>query len=213
MTRDRQLIARHEVEIGTTTDVAARFSDRRTTREVDGKAIEGWFAEDFTLAKIKAGDWRTYRDLMAPAELRQIATYAFGIGPGKRTIVEEAANGVLRPANELIRDAHAAGLQVHPYTFRDEPRHLEGLCWRSRGRIPRVLSVGRRRCVQRFPGHGAACTGEVGAAGRLSSARGTGSRRPETCHRSIRPTYTDELHDIDTASKTNLNKVRSSGLT
>jgi glycerophosphoryl diester phosphodiesterase len=80
-------------------------------------------ARPYDLAK--AGDARTYKDLMAPSELRQIATYAYGIGPWKRTIVEEdAATGALAPATTLIRDAHAAGLRVHPYTFRDEPRHL-----------------------------------------------------------------------------------------
>jgi glycerophosphoryl diester phosphodiesterase len=52
-TRDGVLIARHENEIGGTTDVAARFPDRKTTKLVDGQSIAGWFAEDFTLAEIK----------------------------------------------------------------------------------------------------------------------------------------------------------------
>lgn len=53
ITRDGVLIARHENEIGETTDAAARFPDRRTTRLVDGGEVTGWFAEDFTLAEIK----------------------------------------------------------------------------------------------------------------------------------------------------------------
>jgi len=52
-TRDGVLIARHENEIGGTTDVAARFPDRRQTRTIDGQSITGWFTEDFTLAEIK----------------------------------------------------------------------------------------------------------------------------------------------------------------
>jgi glycerophosphoryl diester phosphodiesterase len=54
-TRDGVLLARHESEIGTTTDVAdhPEFADRRTRRVVDGVVREGWFAEDFTLAEIK----------------------------------------------------------------------------------------------------------------------------------------------------------------
>ncbi len=52
-TRDGALIARHENEIGATTDVAARFPDRKRTKVVDGKSIDGWFAEDFTLAEIR----------------------------------------------------------------------------------------------------------------------------------------------------------------
>ena len=53
-TKDGVLIARHENEIGGTTDVAERsFPTRRTTKTVDGQAITGWFTEDFTLAEIK----------------------------------------------------------------------------------------------------------------------------------------------------------------
>ena len=52
-TRDGHLVARHENEIGGTTDVANRFPDRRTTKMVDGVQVTGWFTEDFTLAEIK----------------------------------------------------------------------------------------------------------------------------------------------------------------
>ena len=241
MTKDGELITRHEPEIGATTDVAVKFPERKTIKQLDGKPLEGWFTEDFTLAEIKtlrakqprayrasawdgvyqvptlqevidlvqrakaatgrevciypetkhptyfaeqgldidaalvavlernglteasapvlvqsfetgnlkklkgmidvrlvqlmddftaqpydlakAGAKTTYRDLMQPAALAEIATYAYGIGPWKRTIVPEK-DGVLEPANRLIEDAHAAGLKVHPYTFRDEPQFL-----------------------------------------------------------------------------------------
>ena len=55
MTRDGVLIARHENEIGGTTDVAAhpRFAERRRTQVIDGETMSGWFTEDFTLAEIK----------------------------------------------------------------------------------------------------------------------------------------------------------------
>jgi glycerophosphoryl diester phosphodiesterase len=52
-TRDGVLIARHENEIGGTTDVANRFPDRRATKTIDGTSVTGWFTEDFTLAEIK----------------------------------------------------------------------------------------------------------------------------------------------------------------
>ena len=52
-TKDGVLIARHENEIGGTTDVADRFPDRKRTKTVDGQSITGWFTEDFTLAEIK----------------------------------------------------------------------------------------------------------------------------------------------------------------
>jgi glycerophosphoryl diester phosphodiesterase len=55
MTRDGVLIARHENEIGGTTDVAQhpQFADRRRTQVIDGETMDGWFTEDFTLAEIK----------------------------------------------------------------------------------------------------------------------------------------------------------------
>ncbi len=55
MTRDGVLIARHEPEIGGTTDVAAHpeFADRRRVQVIDGETMSGWFTEDFTLAEIK----------------------------------------------------------------------------------------------------------------------------------------------------------------
>jgi glycerophosphoryl diester phosphodiesterase len=54
-TSDGVLVARHENEIGATTDVAAHpeFAARRRTKTIDGVAITGWFTEDFTLAELK----------------------------------------------------------------------------------------------------------------------------------------------------------------
>lgn len=55
MTRDGVLIARHENEIGGTTDVARhpQFAKRRRTQIIDGESMDGWFTEDFTLSEIK----------------------------------------------------------------------------------------------------------------------------------------------------------------
>lgn len=53
-TKDGVLVARHENEIGGTTDVATKFADRRRTQVVDGDTITGWFTEDFTLAELKS---------------------------------------------------------------------------------------------------------------------------------------------------------------
>lgn len=238
-TRDGVLIARHENEIAETTDVAARpeFADRRTTREIDGRPVTGWFTEDFTLAEIRtlrarerlpfrdhsrdgrflvptfaevldlarrksreggrtigvypetkhptyfraiglpleepllrdlaaagyrrrdapvyiqsfeAGNLKalreatdlpliqlledrggpfdrpgtTYEDLVRPAGLAAIAAYADGIGPNKRLIAPVDAEGRLLPPTSLVRDAHAAGLLVHPWTMRSEASFL-----------------------------------------------------------------------------------------
>jgi glycerophosphoryl diester phosphodiesterase len=55
MTKDGQLVARHENEISGTTDVAAHpeFAARRMTKTIDGTPVSGWFTEDFTLAELK----------------------------------------------------------------------------------------------------------------------------------------------------------------
>ncbi len=52
-TKDGVLVARHENEIGTTTDVAEKFPARRTRKLVDGDSVSGWFTEDFTLAELR----------------------------------------------------------------------------------------------------------------------------------------------------------------
>ena len=55
VTKDAVLVARHENEIGATTNVAdhIEFAKRRKAKVVDGVAMEGWFTEDFTLAELK----------------------------------------------------------------------------------------------------------------------------------------------------------------
>ncbi|MGQ0480730.1 MAG: glycerophosphodiester phosphodiesterase family protein, partial [Pseudonocardia sp.] len=54
-TADGVLVARHEPEIGTTTNVARRpeFASRRVTKTVDGVRTHGWFVEDFTLEELR----------------------------------------------------------------------------------------------------------------------------------------------------------------
>ena len=76
---------------------------------------------DFT----ESGDARTYESLLTRAGLRRIARYADGIGPDKNRIVpREAATGRLLAPTAVVRRAHAAGLVVHPYTFRPENEFL-----------------------------------------------------------------------------------------
>ena len=75
---------------------------------------------DFTVT----GDPRTYADLTTPSGLKWVARYADGLGPDKGQIVpRDAQNRLLEPTS-LVRDAHRAGLEVHPYTFRPENNFL-----------------------------------------------------------------------------------------
>jgi glycerophosphoryl diester phosphodiesterase len=54
-TKDGFLVARHENEIGSTTDIAGHpeFAARKTRKSIDGEKVGGWFTEDFTLAELK----------------------------------------------------------------------------------------------------------------------------------------------------------------
>jgi glycerophosphoryl diester phosphodiesterase len=73
---------------------------------------------------VVSGDPRTYADLATPAGLAEIATYADGIGPNKNLIVPRDAQNRLTSPTMLVRDAHRAGLVVHPWTFRRENTFL-----------------------------------------------------------------------------------------
>lgn len=75
---------------------------------------------DFVLS----GDTRTYADLLTPAGLAQVAVYADGLGPPKDLIIPRKPDGSLDAPTTLVSDAHAAGLIVHPYTFRPENSFL-----------------------------------------------------------------------------------------
>ena len=93
------------------------------------------------------GDVRTFSDLLTPAGLAEIRTYADGIGPWKPYLISSAgvdANGdgvaddvngdgkvneqdrrLLAPS-QVVANAHKLGLLVHPFTFRNEQRRLTG---------------------------------------------------------------------------------------
>jgi glycerophosphoryl diester phosphodiesterase len=69
---------------------------------------------------VRRGDPHTYADLATPAGLAEIATYADAIGPNKALVIPRDADGRLGAPSTLVADAHAAGLMVHPWTFRAE---------------------------------------------------------------------------------------------
>jgi glycerophosphoryl diester phosphodiesterase len=68
------------------------------------------------------GGTLTYEHMATPAGLAQIASYAKGVGPEKSFIIPLDSAGNLDPsrATGFVQQAHAVGLQVHPYTFRSE---------------------------------------------------------------------------------------------
>jgi glycerophosphoryl diester phosphodiesterase len=73
---------------------------------------------------VDSGDPRTYADITTAAGLREVARYADGLGPDKNQIIPRDASDFLAEPTTLVRDAHRAGLKVHPYTFRAENTFL-----------------------------------------------------------------------------------------
>lgn len=101
-----------------------------------GINVDGTLQETQPYDFVIRGDQRTYADLRTLEGLKEIATYATGIGPWKRMIIPAKAESASTNRNlkdsdlttlsptTLVQDAHAAGLQVHPYTFRNEAHFL-----------------------------------------------------------------------------------------
>ncbi|GAA1145786.1 glycerophosphodiester phosphodiesterase [Kribbella jejuensis] len=73
---------------------------------------------------VVSGDKRTYADIVSAAGLRDVATYADGVGPSKDQVIPVDATGKLGTPTALVANAHRAGLVVHPYTFRVENTFL-----------------------------------------------------------------------------------------
>ncbi|MGW2232097.1 glycerophosphodiester phosphodiesterase [Streptomyces formicae] len=73
---------------------------------------------------VEAGDPRTVADLIKPAGLTWMAGYAQGIGPTLDLVIPKKPDGSLGTPTTLVKDAHAAGLILHPYTMRNENTFL-----------------------------------------------------------------------------------------
>jgi len=73
---------------------------------------------------VASGDKRTYADITSAHGLKEVARYATYLGPDKNQIVPRTATNALGTPTSLIADAHAAGLLVSPYTFRNENAFL-----------------------------------------------------------------------------------------
>jgi len=62
-----------------------------------------------------------YNEIITKDGLIGLAKYADGIGPSLDMIIENDGT-----KTELVPDAHYAGLQIHPYTFRQEKNSIPG---------------------------------------------------------------------------------------
>jgi glycerophosphoryl diester phosphodiesterase len=163
MTRDGALIARHENEIGGTTDVAKHpeFASRRRTQVIDGESMTGWFTEDFTLAEIQTlrarerlGDLRpqnrefdgqftvpTFDEIMeftAASNSRRSTDSRVGVYPETKHPAHFAAIGLPLEASVLqTLERHGYGREGSPVFIQSfDPRNLRQL--RAMTRLPLV---------------------------------------------------------------------------
>lgn len=115
----------------------------RLIQLIDANDVNPDGSLDFTAPFDRPYDWtvsgdptllaRTFGFLTTDEGLREVKTYADGIGPWKRYIVSTVAAGLpgpgeasrtLLPPSDLIERAHRHGLLVHTWTFRNEQRRL-----------------------------------------------------------------------------------------
>jgi len=119
-TRDGVLVARHDNEISSTTDVAARpeFARRRTTKTIDGAGLTGWFSEDFTLSELKTLRARERIPDLRPANAEYDGRFAI-------PTFEEVLGLRAQLSAELGRAVGVYPETKHPSHFRGEGLALE----------------------------------------------------------------------------------------
>ena len=66
------------------------------------------------------GTSEEYRSLLSADGMKQLATIVDGIGPSALLLAEKDSTSSDIQSTRLTEFAHAAGLKVHPYTFRRE---------------------------------------------------------------------------------------------
>jgi len=163
-TRDGRLVARHENEIGGTTDVAAHpeFAGRRTTKRIDGQAVTGWFTEDFTLAELRMLRARERLPELRPGSAAYdgqfgIPTFEEVIALAKRASIETGRTigvypetkhptyfaGIGRPTDDLVLAAlRAAGWDRADAPVFIQSFEVKNLKWLARRtRVRRIQLV------------------------------------------------------------------------
>ena len=116
-----------------------RMTPVRLVQLVDANGVNADGTLDYTAPFDRPYDWtvsgdprllaRTFGFFATNEGLNEIRSYADGIGPWKRYIVSTTGTGSdsnrrLLPPTDLIERAHARGLLVHTWTFRNEQSRL-----------------------------------------------------------------------------------------
>ena len=126
-------------------------SSLRLVQLVDADDINADGSLAFNKPYDKPYDWVVsgraglFKDLLTPAGLAEVRSYADGVGPWKVYLLPSACKTVaagggcadvtgdglvderdrkLLPATDIVANAHKLGLMVHPYTFRSEQKRL-----------------------------------------------------------------------------------------
>ena len=127
-------------------------TDVRLVQLIDGYDIDSNGNMQFEAPSLRPYDWtvagktdKTYGAMLTPTGLAEIKTYADIIGPWKPYLISsktvdanndgkaddlnndgklDERDRVLLPASNVVKNAHAIGLEVVPFTFRNEPRRL-----------------------------------------------------------------------------------------
>ncbi|WP_413071148.1 glycerophosphodiester phosphodiesterase [Sphingomonas sp. 1P08PE] len=179
-TKDGVLVARHENEIGGTTDVAAHpeFAARRATKTIDGQTVTGWFTEDFTLAELKTLHARERLPDLRPASAAfdgryQIPTFAevialakrrhVGIYPETKHPTYFAAIG-LGTDVPLIRQLHVAG-----WTTPDAPVFIQSF---EVANLKHLKTLTKLRLIQLVDATGGPADGAAPSYAAITSADG-----------------------------------------
>ena len=94
----------------------------------------------------------SYAAMLTPAGLKAIAAYAYGIGPNKAQLWRDAT---ATTPSTLVADTHAAGLRVHPWTYRAEnaflpPRFRRGTDAAAHGDVAGEIAAGLGQGIDGF---------------------------------------------------------------
>jgi glycerophosphoryl diester phosphodiesterase len=74
------------------------------------------------------GTSREYDWMLDNGGMQQVSAYADSIGPSILLLIDPNSTGDDVKATKLVEYAHAAGMQVHPYTFRRERDQMPPFC-------------------------------------------------------------------------------------
>lgn len=127
MTRDGVLVARHEPEIGGTTDVAQHpeFASRRRVQIIDGETLDGWFTEDFTLSELKSLRARERLPALRPQNIEFDGRFTVPTFDEIMNLVLETNQRRIAAAGGAARRGAPQPLGVYPET--KHPAHFASI--------------------------------------------------------------------------------------